>query len=184
MQVNGSVNLSVTGGTQPYTYLWDNGATTEDLNGLTANTYSVTITDANGCLTTASAAANEPAALAASITPTNVSCFGGNDGAADLTVSGGTTPYSYLWSTFATTEDLLSLSAGNYVVIVTDAKGCQKITTTTVTQPTQIVVSGVVTNLSCNNAGDGFINVTVNGGTPGYTLPGAIQLVRKIKVTW
>ncbi|MCX6198674.1 MAG: gliding motility-associated C-terminal domain-containing protein [Bacteroidetes bacterium] len=166
---NGSINLTVTGGTQPYSFVWSNGPTTEDISGLSAGTYTVSITDANGCLTTASAIVNEPAALTASITPTNVSCFGGNDGATDLTVSGGTSPYSYLWSTFATTEDLVSLTAGNYVVIVTDAKGCQKITTTTVTQPTQIVVSGVVTNLSCNNAGDGFIDLTVSGGTSGYT---------------
>ncbi len=166
---NGSVDITIQGGVFPYTYGWSNLATTEDIHNVSGGNYSVTITDANGCSLTASFTVSEPVAMTASITPTPVSCFGGNDGAADLTVTDGTPPYTYLWSTFATTEDLTGLTAGNYVAIVTDANGCQKITTTTVTQPTQIVVSGIVTNLSCNSSSDGFIDVTVSGGTPGYT---------------
>ncbi|MCP9754944.1 adhesin, partial [Lacihabitans sp. CCS-44] len=99
-----AIDLTVSGGTSPYTYNWSNTATTQDLTGLAAGTYSVTITDANGCQTTASATITQPAAaLAQSLTQTNVLCFGNSTGAIDLTVSGGTSPYTYNWSNTATT---------------------------------------------------------------------------------
>ena len=166
---NGTVNLALTGGTQPYTYAWDNSATTEDLSGLGPNTYNVTATDANGCTYIGGATVNEPAALVATIAETNVSCFGGNDGEADLTVTGGNPGYTYLWSTFAGTEDLTGLTAGNYVVIVNDTKGCQAITSVTITQPAQLAITGVVTNILCNSGTTGSIDITVTGGTGAYT---------------
>src|SRR5206468_5366504 len=120
----GSVDLTVSGGTAPYTYAWSNGATTQDLTGLTAGTYNVTVTDANGCTATASATLIQPAAaLTASTTQVNVQCFGNATGSVDLTVSGGTAPYTYAWSNGATTQDLTRLTAGAYNVTVTDAKG-------------------------------------------------------------
>ncbi len=166
---NGSVNLTLSGGTQPYTYLWSNTATTEDISGLGPNTYTVTASDANGCQFTGSATVAEPAALTASIVRTNVTCFGGNDGAANLTVGGGNTPYTYLWSNFETTQDIDTLIAGNYVAVVTDAKGCQVFAPVTITQPTQVAVTGVVTNLNCNGNGGGAINITATGGVGSFT---------------
>ncbi|MDW8420029.1 MAG: Ig-like domain-containing protein, partial [Chitinophagales bacterium] len=146
---NGSINVTVSGGTPAYSYLWSNGATTEDLTGLAPNNYTVTVTDFNGCTASASAVITQPQPLAASITPTHVTCHGGSNGAADLTVSGGTTPYNYLWSNFATTEDISGLTAGNYTVIVTDANACTAIASVTITQPAPIQITAVLTHVSC-----------------------------------
>jgi hypothetical protein len=166
---NGSITSVVTGGTSPYSFVWSNGATTSDLTGLSAGNFVVTVSDANGCIDVDSAIVNAPAILTASISGTDVSCFGGNDGSADLTVAGGNAPYNYFWSTFEFTEDISNLVAGNYVVIVTDAKSCQTFANVTINQPTQVTVSGIVTNVSCNGAADGIINITANGGTGPYT---------------
>ena len=166
---NGTANLTVTGGTGTYTYLWSNNATTEDLTGLAAGTYSVTVTDANGCTATASVTITEPTVLSASATATNVSCNGGNNGTADLTVTGGTGTYTYLWSNGATTQDLTGLMAGTYSVTVTDANGCTATASVTLTQPTALVATATATNVSCNGGTNGTATVTATGGTGAYT---------------
>src|SRR6185295_7736421 len=98
---NGNITLTVTGGTAPYTYQWNTGATTQNLNNLSSGTYTATVTDAQGCVTQAAGIAiNQPGA-AVSATPsstTNVSCYGGNNGNITLTVIGGTAPYTYQWN--------------------------------------------------------------------------------------
>uniref|UniRef100_UPI003A8DE63C T9SS type A sorting domain-containing protein n=1 Tax=Flavobacterium sp. TaxID=239 RepID=UPI003A8DE63C len=166
---NGTVDLTVTGGTAPYTYVWSNTATTEDMVGLTAGTYDVTVTDANGCTATASATVNEPTVLMASAVTTNVSCNGGSNGTVDLTVTGGTAPYTYVWSNTATTEDMTGLTAGSYNVTVTDANGCTTTASATVTEPTILMASAVTTNVSCNGGSNGTADLTVTGGTAPYT---------------
>lgn len=122
---DGAVDLTVAGGTAPYNYAWDDGSSTEDLTGLSAGNYQVTVTDAGGCTGNAFASITEPTALSVSSgTVTDVSVAGGADGAIDMTVSGGTAPYVYSWSNSATTEDISNLAAGNYTLTVTDANGC------------------------------------------------------------
>lgn len=165
---DGSVNLTVLGGTAPYTYNWSNGSSTEDISGLAAGTYSVTVTDANGCAAGAVATVNEPAALAASAAATDASCNGYTDGAVDLTVSGGTTPYSYSWSNGSTTEDISGLAAGSYNVTVTDANGCVANAAASVGQPAGINLSTAVTDASCNGDTDGAVNLTVTNGASPY----------------
>ena len=169
MQVtNGSVDATVTGGTAPYTYSWDNGATTEDISNVAAGTYTLTVTDANGCITTTSATVTEPTNLTASVTPTNVPCFNGM-GSADLTVTGGTSPYTYSWDNGATTEDLSAVPAGTYNVTITDANGCTTTQTTTITQPAfALDVTATVVN-ALVNGGNGSADATVTGGTTPYT---------------
>ncbi|TDQ27459.1 PKD domain-containing protein, partial [Tenacibaculum caenipelagi] len=127
---DGIGDLTVTGGKAPYTYLWSTGATTEDVSNLGIGTHNVTVTDANGCIALAEVTINEPSALSLSLLGSDLSC-GGSDGAIDLTVSGGTAPYTYLWNTGATTEDISGLIEGTYTVTVTDANGCQKEDSTT-----------------------------------------------------
>ncbi|SDT10243.1 SprB repeat-containing protein, partial [Winogradskyella sediminis] len=103
----GSLTVSPVNGTAPYTYLWDDGSaqTTATATGLSAGTYEVTVIDINGCIATASATITQPTSvLSASGVATHVSCNGGSNGTVDLTVTGGTAPYTYAWSNTATTE--------------------------------------------------------------------------------
>ncbi|HXH20108.1 MAG TPA: gliding motility-associated C-terminal domain-containing protein, partial [Chitinophagales bacterium] len=166
---DGSIDLSVIGGTAPYTFSWSNGATTEDISGLTIGTYTVTVTDAQGCRLTNSASITEPAQLTASTTHVDVSCRGGGDGSVNLSVWGGTIPYSYLWSNGATTEDISGLTAGTYLVTVTDAKSCTITVSATISEPASLASSTTQINVSCNGFSDGSIDLTVSGGTTPYT---------------
>jgi Ig-like domain CHU_C associated/SprB repeat/Secretion system C-terminal sorting domain len=166
---NGAIDLSVAGGTPPYAYTWSNSATTQDLSGLTAGTYSATITDANGCTSTYSATVTTPAAIILSSTAQDVSCNGGGNGTIDLTVQGGIAPFTYNWSNSQSTQDLVNLSAGTYTVTFTDAAGCTANLSDTVGEPTLMVSSIQATDLQCSGMSTGALDLTVSGGTPAYT---------------
>ena len=255
---DGSISITPSGGTGTYTYLWSNGATTQNISGLAAGTYNVTVSDANGCsiveyftvnsigsplaisssvvtnvrcnggstgeidieviggigtytyawvassggpvpsgqvssqdLTTLPAGTyqvtvsstgypnvvlsgivvSQPAVLSASSSKTNVTCFGDSNGSVTVSPAGGTAPYSYVWTkdavnTGAISQNLTNLGPGTYAVTITDANGCTTSTSQTITQPTVISLSGVVTNASCNPVENGTITLTVSGGTP------------------
>jgi len=165
----GSIDLTVSGGVSPYTYSWTGGATTQDRSGLAAGTYTVTVTDANTCTKTLSTTITQPVVIALTETHVNVSCNGGSNGSIDLTVTGGTGAYTYSWTGGATTEDLSSLSAGTYTVTVTDANACTKTLSTTITQPTALVLTETHVNVLCNGASSGSIDLTVTGGVSPYT---------------
>ncbi|RYZ24619.1 MAG: T9SS type A sorting domain-containing protein [Chitinophagaceae bacterium] len=168
----GSINLTPTGGTGPYTFNWGSSITTEDRTGLVAGTYTVIITDNIGCTGTVQATVSQPSSpVSGSTVVTNVACFGGSNGAINLTVSGGTGPFAFAWNNGATTEDRVGLTAGNYSVTITDVNNCQAtINNITVGQPSAAVGGTVaVTNVSCFGGSNGRINLTPNGGTPGYT---------------
>lgn len=166
---NGSIDITVNGGVFPYSFAWSNGTSNEDAYSLTAGNYSVTITDDNGCTITQSFTVTEPFALVTSTQGTAVTCYGASDGAADLAVSGGTPPYSFLWSTFQGSEDVTGLSGGLYYVIVTDVNGCQKKDSVFINEPAPLVLTTVVTSISCYNSNDGAVDLTVAGGTSPYT---------------
>jgi len=170
---NGSISLTVTGGTSPYAYNWSHGATTQNASGLQAGTYTVTITDANGCTSNQSKTITQPlAALSASTTVTsNISCYSGNNGSISLSVSGGTTPYTYLWNTGATSQNLSSLAAGNYSVVITDANGCTETTTAVISQPAGALSASILVSQAvfCRGGNNGSINLSVTGGTAPYT---------------
>src|SRR5690606_37821432 len=148
---NGSITLAPTGGVAPYTYLWSNADTSSSLTGLTGGAYSVTITDANGCTVTENATITDPAILTLSSTSqVDVTSYGGNDGSATVSVTGGTAPYNYLWSNGATTATATGLIAGNYVVTITDANGCTISESFTIIQPIPLMVQSVSqTNIKC-----------------------------------
>ncbi|MBN2665235.1 MAG: SprB repeat-containing protein [Bacteroidales bacterium] len=122
----GMINVTVTGGTAPFTFIWSNGADTEDLANVPAGEYSVTIYDAAQCqFTLDEIMVLQPASgVSATKEVTHISSFGASDGAIDVTVSGGTAPYTYLWSTGATSQDLSNLGPGTYSVEITDANNC------------------------------------------------------------
>ena len=165
---NGAIDLSVSGGTTPYTVLWSNNETTEDIDNLVAGTYSVSVTDANGCQATGNYTIFEPSALSATATETMVSCFGLANGAIDLSVSGGTTPYTLLWSNNETSEDIDNLVAGTYSVSVTDANGCQAFGNYVVAEPSELTIQLQANDLNCYESQDGSVVASVNGGTPGF----------------
>src|SRR5690606_25396859 len=173
-QSTGAINLNVSGGTSPYSYNWSNGAVTQNLSNLSAGSYSVTVTDANNCSTTINAivVAEPPAVLFASVASTsNVSCNAGANGAIDLNVSGGTSPYSFNWSNGATTEDIAGLSSGSYSVTVTDANGCTYSVSEVITQPSAGLSASVSStqNVNCFGGNNASVQLTGNGGTSPYS---------------
>ncbi|MFZ4523226.1 MAG: T9SS type A sorting domain-containing protein [Bacteroidales bacterium] len=123
---NGAVSTVVSGGTTPYSYTWSNLATTASITGIPAGTYTVTVTDFTSSSQVGSWTVSEPADLSLSAIVTNANCPYIQNGAIDLSVSGGTLSYGYSWSNGADSQDISSLAAGTYTVVVTDAHGCQK----------------------------------------------------------
>ncbi|WP_254050291.1 MBG domain-containing protein [Myroides sp. N17-2] len=166
---NGSATVTPSGGTGNYTYLWSNGATTQTITGLKVGTYEVTVTDANVCQIIRTFTITQPPILLATTAQTNISCNGESTGLASVNPSGGTAPYSYLWSTGATTSSITGLTAGTYTVTIEDGNGCQIMKTFTITQPTALTATTVQVNVSCNGGANGTASVTPSGGAGGYS---------------
>jgi gliding motility-associated-like protein len=168
---NGSVTISASGGTSTYNYNWSNGSTTQNISGLQPGTYSLTITDSNGC--TVSNLNNQVLLIGAQTvsinSTTNISCNGNADGSIDLNISGGTSPFVFNWSNGLTSEDLNAIPAGNYDVTVTDSLGCVvSINSISITEPAILNVITTVNDLLCNGANSGSILLNVQGGTAPY----------------
>ncbi|MBU0764162.1 MAG: gliding motility-associated C-terminal domain-containing protein, partial [Bacteroidetes bacterium] len=164
-----TLDLSLNGGTPGFTYLWNTGATTEDLYNIPPGGYGVTVTDANGCFETDTVYISGPEELNSTVTGTNILCFGGA-GFADLTISGGTIPYLYLWSNDSTSQDINIYVPGTYYVDVTDSNGCQISDTITIAGPAEAitpVISG--TNNLCYGDSTGSVEISVTGGTSPYS---------------
>lgn len=165
---NGAINITVTGSSSPYTYQWSNGPTTQDISGVSSGTYIVTITGADNCsyLRTYNLSNNGTLALNGTTLPST--CTGSNNGSVNLTVSGGTLPFNYIWNNSATTEDITGLTPANYTVTVTDYTGCNGIKEFTVSQLSPI---DILTNITNENCGDheGIINLSITGGSGAYT---------------
>ncbi|MBK8968991.1 MAG: T9SS type A sorting domain-containing protein [Lewinellaceae bacterium] len=166
---DGGATAFATGGTTPYTYLWSNGATTASITGVVAGTYTTTITDANGCTSTAAAIITEPAALvAATVVDSNAACAGAADGGATAFATGGTTPYTYLWSNAATTASITGVVAGTYTTTITDANGCTSTAAAAITEPAALTASATATPTT-GAMNNGTATVSAGGGTPSYT---------------
>ncbi len=146
----GSAAVSVSGGTAPYSYSWQNNGTTlpqttASVSGLSAGSYTVTITDANGCTTSRSFNLTQPAPFNTTGSQTNVSTYGGSDGSATVSASGGTPGYTYSWSPSGGTAATASgLTAGNYRVTITDDNGCTVARNYTITQPAAVTAAPVI----------------------------------------
>lgn len=168
----GTASATASGGTGTLTYTWNTtpAQTTPNISSLTAGTYTVTVTDGNGCTNTASVTLGQPPALALSLSPQAVACFGANTGAVTSTVGGGSTPYTYLWNSGETTPNLVQKSAGTYTVTVTDAGGCTATMSATVTQPTTLSITATQQNIACFGTSTGSLQLTLAGGTTPYTV--------------
>ena len=165
---DGAINISLTGGTAPYTFSWINGATTQNISGLTPAPYEVQVTDAGGCWSSISASVSEPAPVSVNISTTPASC-GTPDGTASVVASGGTGPFSYLWNTSGTTATITGLSGGSYAVTATDSKGCTAQGQAAVNNSAGAVITlDSIVPADCNT-GVGAVYVTVAGGVPPYT---------------
>ncbi|MGP8217512.1 MAG: PKD domain-containing protein [Bacteroidia bacterium] len=169
-QANGEACVtSAGGGTSPYTYSWNNGATTSCINNVIPATYTAIVTDAKGCPDTLKIAVpNTPGDTAVITATTDVSCFGGSNGTAMGAGKGGSPPYTYLWSNAQTTDSATGLPAGIYSVIVTDSKGCPDTAVATIAQPTQVATKPGPTQKICISD-SATITASASGGTPGYT---------------
>ncbi|MBN4062156.1 gliding motility-associated C-terminal domain-containing protein, partial [Bacteroidales bacterium AH-315-I05] len=165
---NGSADITVTGGITPFSFLWSHGPTAEDPINLCAGNYTVTVTDANSIQQTHSITINEPTVFTVSNTITDASCSGKCDGIINISVSGGTTAYSYSWSNSATTEDITLLCAGSYSVTITDANSCDTILSFSITEPAPITISFSSTDANCGQT-DGTAAASAAGGSTPYS---------------
>jgi gliding motility-associated-like protein len=165
---NGLADLTVVNGSSPFSYTWSNGESTEDLTDLSAGSYSVNIVDQFGCSTSAQVSIQEPVAITMFADVQPVACHGGSTGAIDLTVSGGDGNYTYIWSDGQQTQDADSLATGNYMVIVTDGKGCAASLTTAIYQPDTLLMELTAFPATCA-ALDGSIQGSASGGTAPYS---------------
>ena len=166
---DGSIDATISGGTTPYSYNWSNGSTAEDLSNLSGGIYLLTVTDNKGCTATLSVTITEPPSPILSFTQTDVSCNGGNNGSIDLTVNGGSSPFSYIWTTSEITQDINNLSAGQYTVQVSDDNSCTENITISITEPSAPSISTTQINVDCNGNNTGSIDLTVLGSSSTYT---------------
>jgi hypothetical protein len=154
---NGSIDMTLGVGNPPIFWLWNNGSTTEDLSGLSAGTYTVTVTDNNGQTATSSSTITEPTVLSITSTTPSSACQGSSNGVASLTAGGGSPPYSYTWSNGQTTATATGLAAGTYTATVTDNNGCTSTASLAITQSTQIIIWDSTIAVTCNGGNNGAI---------------------------
>ncbi|MGM0649475.1 MAG: gliding motility-associated C-terminal domain-containing protein, partial [Bacteroidota bacterium] len=170
---DGKAEAVVNGGTSPYYYQWSTGDTTSAIHGLAQGSYSVTITDDNGCQVEDDFSIQMPdAPVNVFITTENVTCPGGSDGSAYATADGGTQPYQFIWYQYGNVigngDSLPGLKAGNYRVEAVDDHDCTDALSFTLTQPAAFVIETSVQEVSCREYDDGVINISVSGGTAPY----------------
>lgn len=183
---NGTAGVQVSGGVPPYGYDWEPGSPagdgTPDVTGLCAGSYTVLVTDANGCDTTLAFTITQPSPITPNPTFTNASCFGTCDGSASVAPAGAVGPYSFDWSPDPIagdgTANATGLCAGTYAVLITDqASGCDTTISITIVSPPAIDVQLTTTDAVCNGDCNGTAEVSISGGTPGYAItwaPGTI----------
>ena len=167
---DGRIYTTTNGGVTPYTLSWSTGPNTANINSLPNGTYTITATDSNQCTATKTVNLASPDTIIITPAITNVSCYGNNDGKIQVVVTGGTSPYAYVWSNANTTPQILNLAPGSYSVTVTDSHNCNGSDIgLTITQPDSLTISLISTNETCPVAKNGAVMSTTNGGTTPYT---------------
>lgn len=168
---NGTASVTASGGAGSYTYAWSPaGGTASSATGLSAISYTCTITDANSCSIAKTFTITQPSALTATTAQTNVNCNGGNNGTASVIASGGVGTYSYAWSpTGGMASSATGLSAISYTCTITDANICTLAKTFTITQPSALAATTTQTNVSCYSSNNGTASVTASGGAGSYS---------------
>ncbi|MBW8051926.1 MAG: T9SS type A sorting domain-containing protein [Cytophagales bacterium] len=165
---DGAITTFISGGTQPYTFLWSNGDTTQNISGLVAGPYELTVNDAAGCISNASILVSQPDPLNMSISANDANCSL-SDGSATVSVSGGTFPYSYSWSSGGIDSNETGLTAGNYFLSITDSKNCQDSVTVSISNiGGPVITVDSTADISCDDTTGGYIYITVTGGATPY----------------
>jgi gliding motility-associated-like protein len=171
---SGSATANMNGGQQPYTYVWSNGGNSATISNLAVGSYSVTVTTANGCVSTGTVLIQQPssALTAPASVINNVNCFGNNNGQASVNASGGTGPYVYSWNSTPAQSNATAtnLPAGAYAVAVTDANGCSTTSSVVITEPPALTTSTNSTSVSCNGGTNGSASAIIGGGQPPYSI--------------
>jgi len=163
---DGAASINLENASPPFGYVWSNGATTQTITGLDGGTYDVSVTDGNGCEVVATVIIEEPLPLTPNATATDLTASNANDGTASATPTGGTVPYTFIWSNGEPSETIIGLAPGDYTVIITDANGCESEQTVTVNPFTcSLSANIIVGNISCNNADDGQATVSLVGAS-------------------
>lgn len=165
---DGEIDITPSGGVTPYGYQWNHGPTTEDVLLLSAGTYQVSMTDANGCVFILDELVVDPTAIDLTLLMTDALCKSDTNGLADLSATGGTPPYTYLWNTGEITEDLTNIGAGGYAVTVTDDNGCWTVISGNINEPDSLNITPTITDALCFGYSDGWIDLYVVGGTSPY----------------
>ncbi|MBA4239607.1 MAG: hypothetical protein C0448_02685 [Sphingobacteriaceae bacterium] len=182
---NGAATTSVSGGVTPYIYSWSNGQVTSNATNLTAGLYTVSATDAAGCVTSTSVNISQPTALTVTISPTNPKCFGATNGFGIAAALGGTPSYSYAWTSGGNSATTTPLGAGNYGLTVTDGNGCVITSSMVLTNPPAMAASITSTNVTCFNACNGLaIASTTNAvGAVSYVWTGGASAITSQTLT-
>jgi ligand-binding sensor domain-containing protein len=171
--LNGSVSLTVSGGTLPYEFQWNVAGTTNVISGLADGTYSYTVTDAKGCQILGSQLITEPGDLLIQSSIIDNLCFGNSNGSVDITVNGGTTPFAITWSDPAhvnVSNDIVNAPADTYLVTVTDSNLCQELGSFEITEPAELeIISEDLIHVHCFGESTGEIDIEVAGGIGSYT---------------
>lgn len=167
----GAIFITVSGGSAPITFDWDNDGTgdnddNEDLNMLAAGTYSVTLVDAGGCTAAANGIVTEGAVITTTPVLTAVLCFGDSNGTAMLNAAGGTGMLMEDWGT----ADPAMLPAGYHAYTITDSLGCMLMDSVMINEPDELTAAAATQNISCFGEQDGESTITPAGGTPMYTI--------------
>jgi len=163
----GTLDLTVTGGVAPLTYVWSTGAVTEDLFDVSLGLYSVTVTDATGCSAIGYWSNKKPLGMDLTLSILNAACGNNATGSIDLIVTGGIEPFTFAWSNGSITEDIANLLPGTYGVSVTDAAGCQAMLDFVV--PSSVVtVDATISDMACSSITLGAIDITASGGQAPY----------------
>ena len=169
---DGAATVGQSGGTSPYSYNWfsPGGEFTNQITGQCAGNYSVEVTDSNGCVDTAKVIINDANLLTVNILPTHISCTGECDGKLIAEPNGGVGPYEFLWNDSSTLDSIQGLCPDNYIVTITDSKGCQISVGANIIEPLPLTSSIIDSaNLECYSVCDGYATVSPSGGTEPYT---------------
>ncbi len=168
-QADGSISTEVTGGIEPYTYAWSTGDNSASVSNLSEGTYTLTLSDAAGCVKTLNYTIAAETDLTANISSHYLECYEDGTGSLIVEVSGGTEPYTYLWDNGETSASVDKLSSGTHQVTITDANGCS------ITQKGYVIlkklnITSVTDNPVCNGASTGSITISISNGTEPYNI--------------